>query len=258
MTQGRAALRPESNPRNGKSKKQRPAKRCVTLSVIATNLLIDSLPANSSTTIPNGMRFALKRYRKRCVNMFTKLLISLFAILGILIPAVIFGHCDTVFGPVVADAKLALESGEITPVLKWVKKEYEPELKESFQNVLAVRGLNPAAKELADRSFFETLVRLHRAGEGAPYTGLTSEPLESVIEEADQSLDKGSISTLSKVLTTELQTELQHRFHTVLEKKKVADQSAEAGRQYVEAYVAFVHYVEAVHQAAGVEKKHSH
>jgi hypothetical protein len=41
-----------------------------------------------------------------------------------------------------------------------------------FTKTLAVRKQSKEAKELADMYFFETLVRIHCAGEGAPYTGL--------------------------------------------------------------------------------------
>ena len=81
-------------------------------------------------------------------------------------------HCDTMDGPVITEAKQALEKGEITPVLKWVKNEAEPEIKAAFQKAVAVRSKGADAKELADTYFFETLVRVHRVGEGAPYEGI--------------------------------------------------------------------------------------
>src|SRR5512139_3206249 len=88
------------------------------------------------------------------------------------IPMEAFGHCDGLDGPVVTAAKAALETGKVEPVLIWVQNRDEDEIKKAFQKTLAVRKLNPEARELADYYFFETLVRIHRAGEGAPYTGL--------------------------------------------------------------------------------------
>jgi len=38
-------------------------------------------------------------------------------------------HCDPLDGPVVKDAKVALEKGDATPVLKWVKVEHEEEVR---------------------------------------------------------------------------------------------------------------------------------
>ena len=83
-----------------------------------------------------------------------------------------FAHCDTLDGPVVQSAKIALERKNVTSVLKWVKKEHEQEIQDVFKKTLTVSEKGVEAKELADHYFFETLVRIHRAGEGAPYVGL--------------------------------------------------------------------------------------
>jgi len=77
-------------------------------------------------------------------------------------------HCDTLDGPVVSLAKEALQKGDVKIVLPWVAAEKEKEIREAFDLAVAVRGKGTKEKELADRYFFETLVRVHRAGEGAP------------------------------------------------------------------------------------------
>ena len=59
-----------------------------------------------------------------------------------------------------------------SPALRWVRKENEAEIRAIFKQVQAARGEGDAAKAVAERFFFETLVRIHRAGEGEPYTGL--------------------------------------------------------------------------------------
>jgi Family of unknown function (DUF6448) len=82
------------------------------------------------------------------------------------------GHCDGMDGPVVKAAQKALEAGNVNLVLIWVQKADEVEVRKAFDQTITVRKLGPEARALADRYFFETLVRLHRAGEGAPYTGL--------------------------------------------------------------------------------------
>ncbi|MFZ1438146.1 MAG: DUF6448 family protein [Candidatus Microthrix subdominans] len=95
------------------------------------------------------------------------------AVLGAILAArPVLAHCDTADGPVVAAAKVALEKGDITPVLKWVKPAAESEIRAAFTRALAVRQKGPDAQALADQFFFENLVRIHRAGEGAPYTGI--------------------------------------------------------------------------------------
>ena len=164
-------------------------------------------------------------------------------------------HCDTMDGPVVNTARMALEKGVVTPVLKWVRKKDEDEIKDQFQKTLIARKQGNEAKELADRYFFETLVRIHRAGEGAPYTGLKSEPVEPIIQAADKALDTGSADQLVKHVTEAVAAGIRERFNRVKEAKKRADENVEKGRVFVEAYVLFTHYVERLHldTAAGGE-----
>ena len=100
-------------------------------------------------------------------------------------------------------AQKALETGNGNPVLMWVQRQDEAEITEAFQKTLAVRQLSPEAKELADRVFLrETLVRIHRAGEGAPYTGLkpAGRGLGPAIPAADQALEAGSAESLLRLL----------------------------------------------------------
>ena len=127
--------------------------------------------------------------------MQTKRTIGLLAVLTVLAttafaPNRALAHCDGLDGPVVKGAQNALETGNVNLVLIWVQKKDEGELKKVFQQALAVRKLNPQAKELADMHFFETLVRIHRAGEGAPYTGLqpAGRDLGPAIPAADKAL----------------------------------------------------------------------
>jgi hypothetical protein len=150
----------------------------------------------------------------------------------------------------VATAKVALEKSDITPVLKWVKGDDEREVKEVFHKVLAARKASPEAREIADRYFFETLVRIHRAGEGAPYTGLQAGPAEPIILEVDKSLVTGSIEAITKHVTTLVAAGIKKRFSKTLERKKHADESVTAGREFVEAYVDFTHYVERLYNDA--------
>jgi hypothetical protein len=159
-------------------------------------------------------------------------------------------HCDTLDGPVIQTARLALQKGDVSPVLKWVKKEHEDEIRAVFARTLKVRSLNAEAKELADTYFFETLVRIHRAGEGAPYTGLKpAGTVEPPIAAADKALGNGSVDALVKAVKSHVEKGIRERFAKVLQKKHHADDSVEAGRQFVEAYVQYVHYVEGIHQA---------
>jgi hypothetical protein len=173
------------------------------------------------------------------------------------LPNISDAHCDTLEGPVVKAAKIALGKGDVTPVLKWVKKEHEKEIREAFKKTLSVRAKGSEAKELADMYFFETLVRIHRAGEGAPYTGLKpGEAVEPVIAEADKALGSRSVDNLIKILTNSVSKGIRERFVHAQETKKHEDESVEAGRKFVEAYVEFTHYVERLHLDATGRRAH--
>lgn len=173
-----------------------------------------------------------------------------FALTLLLAPQSAQAHCDTLDGPVVADARIALAKGEVTPVLKWLQAKDEKEVREAFSRALAVRKLDANAQQLADSYFFETLVRIHRAGEGAPYTGLKAAgSVEPVIAKADQALVLGSVDSLARAITSHAETGIRERFRHALETKKHAEQSVEAGREYVQAYVSYVHYVEGIAQS---------
>jgi hypothetical protein len=188
---------------------------------------------------------------------------------GLALPRRGSAHCDTMDGPVVATARAALEKGEVTPVLKWVHPDQEGEVRDAFQRTLTVRQQSAAARDLADRYFFETLVRLHRAGEGAPYTGLKpAGEVEPGIAAADQALESGAVDALVEEVAERVSAGVRERFAHALEKKKHADESVTAGREFVEAYVEYVHYVERLfldaerpagdHESEGTETEGGH
>jgi hypothetical protein len=131
-----------------------------------------------------------------------------------------------------------------------VKNENEEEIRALFKKTLAVRSKGPEAKELVDMYFFGNLVRLHRAGEGAPYTGLKTGPAEPIIAAADQALDKGSVDHLVKHVSDAVAKGIRQRFNNTLERKKHAEDSVAAGREFVEFYVEFTHYVERLYNDA--------
>lgn len=171
---------------------------------------------------------------------------------------VVFAHCDTLNGPVILAARKALEMGNIDMVLVWVQKKDEGEIKKAFEKTLKVRKQCPAAKELADMYFFETLVRIHRAGEGAPYDGIKPEgtEIEPGIGAADKAVEAGSVNELDKELIGYIDKEMRTRFQEVMERKKHKDESVEAGREYVAAYVTFIHYVEGLFKQAEGKEGH--
>lgn len=157
-----------------------------------------------------------------------------------------YAHCDSMEGPVVKAAKKALETGNINYVLIWVRTEDEPEIKVMFDKVNNVRTLSPEAKELADMYFFETVVRLHRMGEGVGYTGL--KPIgykpEEGIEAADIAIEKNSVENILSHIDKKYHHKIKELFSDVQSKKNYDVNDVKAGRKYVESYVHFIHYIE--------------
>lgn len=196
-------------------------------------------------------------------NIFTSLtVLTILCTLALLGPNNLLAHCDGMDGPVVTAAKQALEAGDVNPVLIWVSKKDEAEIRNAFQKTLAVRKLNPEAKELADMYFFETLVRIHRAGEGEPYTGIkpAGRDLGPAVPAADKAIADGKLEPLYKILIDKIHEGLHEKFREVMKKKDFKKNNVDAGREFVEAYVPFVHYVEALYDTAAKEggRGHSH
>ena len=160
-------------------------------------------------------------------------------------------HCDGVDGPVVAAARQALERGDPNLVLIWVRPEDEEAVRLAFRHASEVRRLGSEARELADRYFFETIVRLHRAGEGAPFTGLqpAGRDLGPAIPAADRAVVSGSAAEVSTLLSEELVQGIAARFHELQRRRSFAPADLAAGREYIASYVAFIHYVEGAHAA---------
>ena len=161
-----------------------------------------------------------------------------------------YAHCDTLDGPVVTSARKALDSGNANLVLMWVQKRDEPEIRTAFQKASAVRKAGGEARELADRYFFETLVRVHRQGEGAPYTGLKSGKVEPPVAAADKAIETGKLEGVVKLISERTHKGLEKNFHNLMSKRKYKPDDVAAGRAYASAYVEYVHYVERLYDAA--------
>jgi len=179
--------------------------------------------------------------------------LSVFAIGFVLLmmPAKVLGHCDGMDGPIVKAAQRALAKGDVNLVLIWVQANDEADIRKVFAKTMAVRKVSPEARELADLYFFETLVRIHRAGEGAPYTGLkpAGRDLGPTIPAVDKAIETGSVNHLVTLITSESANGIRERFQKVTAAKKFSAEDVNAGRGYVKAYVEFVHYVEGLHES---------
>ncbi|HEU4934926.1 MAG TPA: DUF6448 family protein [Vicinamibacterales bacterium] len=176
-----------------------------------------------------------------------------------LTPARALAHCDGLDGPVVKSALRALETRNPALVLIWVQEKDEPEIRKAFAETLAVRELSPQARELADRFFFETLVRVHRAGEGAPFTGLkpAGRDLGPAIPAADEAVRVGSVEPVRRLLTDAIQERLRGQFGEVIATKTFQSDDIAAGRAYIKAYVEFIHFVERLYDST-MNAPHGH
>lgn len=167
-------------------------------------------------------------------------------------PARVSAHCDGLDGPVVKAAQQALDTRNPALALIWVQAKDEPEIRTAFEQTLAMRALSPQARELADRFFFETLVRVHRAGEGASFTGLkpAGRDLGPALPAADRAIAEGSAEPVVKLLIDALQEHLREHFNEVIRTKAFTAGDVAEGRAYVKAYVEFIHYVERLYEAS--------
>lgn len=162
-------------------------------------------------------------------------------------------HCDAVDGPVATAALKALDSKNVNLILPFAPADAEPELTAAFEQVLVVRDKGPEAKALADRYFMETAVRLHRAGEKAPYTGLqpAGKDFGPAIPAAEKALGSGEAGSLLTLLSQEVGHGVAERFQHAIEKKSVtkepeAKTGVQAARQRVSAELDFISYVERI------------
>lgn len=178
---------------------------------------------------------------------------------ALIFPIYSWAHCDSLDGPVVQDARLALDKNDATPVLKWVQKKDEGHIIAAFKQAVVVRAIGKDARDLADRYFFETLVRIHRQGEGEGFTGLKSaNSVEPGIALADKALHVGSVKRLANHMSSAVSAGIQKRFDNAYELKKHAKDSVDAGRKYVAAYVDYIHFVESVHRLVAKGASHAH
>lgn len=172
--------------------------------------------------------------------------------LGALLVQPASAHCDTEDGPAVQDGYRALETGNPNYALKWVFPEGEDEVRAAFDAARASRA--GAGAGPGDRHFLETLVRVHRHGEGAGYEGIkpTGTELAPEVVAADTALDSGTVSPLRGLIAEDRWDELEKRFNVALGKKGFDVDDLTAARDYVAAYVSYFKYAE------GEDEHHHH
>jgi uncharacterized protein DUF6448 len=188
---------------------------------------------------------------------------KIFALSALLIIGLAFtpigakAHCDAVDGPVATAAIKALDTRNVNLILPFAPAQVETELSAAFEQVLAVRTMGPEAKALADRYFMETAVRLHRAGEGAPYTGLqpAGRDFGPAIPAAEKALETAKADELMALMAERIMHGIDDRFrgaiaHSSATKEPAAPADVPAARERISAELAFIGYVEGIYESA--------
>lgn len=170
--------------------------------------------------------------------------------LAVMLPGQAMAHCDTESGPTAVDARKALEKGDFNIAAIWVGEEQTQKLRDSFEESLAVYKMGGKAKALAERYFMTTTVRLHRQAEGMPFTELKpAQPLPPVVAKAEKTLETGNLQPVNDLLATEMQKETQKLFQKALDAKKNNNgNNVAAGREWVDAYVKYVVFVNGLYK----------
>lgn len=169
-------------------------------------------------------------------------------------------HCDSIDGPVVAAAREALDKGAVEIALAYVPESGEDEVKAAFGRALRARRLGPEGREIGDLHFFETVVRVHRQGEGAAYTGLKPAGLDvgPVIPVAEYALKAGEAKRLVEVLTVAVREEVDKRFEHAMELKPHASEGVRGAREYVEAMLGLEVWSNNLYRAIGAPAHAGH
>ena len=187
----------------------------------------------------------LKNRKTGLPSILALVIVSLFMVFGS-VPA--SAHCDSYDGPTIKDAVKALETNNVKLVLKWITPEQEKEIIPLFNKTYSLKSGDKEVYAIVEKHFFETLVRLHRETEGAPYTGLkpagTTKP---IILMSDQAIESRNIDDLLGKLNNHVGKVLREKYEKVAALDKVKNDSPEQGREYVEAYVDYTHTLEAIH-----------
>ena len=189
--------------------------------------------------------------------MFINRIVTLLAALK---PVTVQAHCDTAEGPAVKDGRKALETGNINYALKWIPADGEAEMRDVFEKALKVRTLGAEAAELADRLFLETMVRIHRMGEGVGFTGIqpVGAQIDPVVKAADEAIALGSDTDLLPMVPQERRAELDKRFRAALAIKDFDVDDVAGARRYIAAYVSFFKYAEGEDHDHHGQEGHGH
>ncbi|WP_440999300.1 DUF6448 family protein [Fodinibius sp. SL11] len=176
-------------------------------------------------------------------------LIAFFFLAGLTFPQQAEAHCDRINGPVAVDARKALETGDVGHALIWVTEKQSDELKSVFEQARKVYVKGDESKELAERYFMETTVRLHREAEGMPFTGLKpAQPNPKDIAVAEEALQSGDVEPVATMLASEIKEKVTELHQQAIETQGKKSESVASGREAVDAYVRYIVYVHSLYK----------
>lgn len=160
-------------------------------------------------------------------------------------------HCDSLDGPVVTAARKALDMNDVTLVLPYVHEPGEDEVRRAFAKAQPLHRDGDGARDVADLYFFETVVRVHREGEHAPYTGLKPAGLDvgPAIPLAEKALETGAPDEVLRLLRDTVTREVTERLAHVVHLKGAATGGVGPARAYVGAMLGFEVWSNKVYQA---------
>jgi hypothetical protein len=190
------------------------------------------------------------RIMKKLIAQSKTLFTSIFSLLLVFgFTSRVHAHCDTINGPVAIAAKKALEAGDSSYALIWVTDQQADELEAAFDQSLEVYKQGGSSQKLAERYFMSETVRLHREAEGMPFTGLKpATPGSKDIQIAEKALTSGELVPVNEMLANEIQQKTSELYTRAMEAKSKKDDSVEAGRAWVDAYVKYIEYVHSLYQ----------
>lgn len=154
----------------------------------------------------------------------------LTSLLVLTLAAPALAHCDTEDGPVILAGREALATSRPELALVWVQPAGEAETRAAFERALVDRG--------AEVAFLETLVRVHRQGEGEPYEGL--KPADTPVPAPVEALDRALAARSADGLDADVRAAYERlQLLTGYDLRDLA-----AGRRFVAAYVQEIHHLE--------------
>lgn len=167
-------------------------------------------------------------------------------------------HCDTMDGPVVRAAMRALELGNVNVALPWVYAGGEDEVRHAFERSMRARASGGEAAKVADQWFFETIVRVHRRGEGAAFEGVKPAGLDQgpVLAPAEQAIETGDPSQVEHVLLDTLRHGVRRRLEAARATRAYDVNDVPAARRHVNAVLDLELYAHHAYEALAAGHAH--